>query len=127
MVAKRKHVHVTYSTLSSPDPLLHEYYEEDVVTAKAICGKTFPMYVNGDWVTSENTFASGTNPQVQHAAANEAADQHQTDCKRTVRVGPDCKQAWNKYLLPSRVFWCREGDQHKAKADLPHHLWPNHV
>ena len=58
MVAKRKHVHVTYSTLSSPDPLLHEYYEEDVVTAKAICGKTFPMYVNGDWVTSESTFAS---------------------------------------------------------------------
>ncbi len=58
MDTKRKHVRVTYSTLSSPDPLLHEYYEEDVVAAKASFGKTFPMYVNGDWVTAENTFAS---------------------------------------------------------------------
>jgi len=58
MNSKRKHVRVTYSTLSSPDPLLHEYYEEDVVAAKANLGKTFPMYINGDWVAAENTFMS---------------------------------------------------------------------
>ena len=58
MTAKRKHVRVTYSTLSSPDPLLHEYYEEDVVAVKAGFGETFPMYINGEWVTAEDTFTS---------------------------------------------------------------------
>ena len=58
MTAKRKHIRVTYSTLNSPDTLLHEYYEEDVVSAKANFGNSFPMYVNGDWVTAENTFTS---------------------------------------------------------------------
>ena len=45
MTAKRKHVRVTYSTLSSPDPLLHEYYEEDVVAVGPRC-----LPVRTSWV-----------------------------------------------------------------------------
>ena len=53
---KRKHIKVTYSTLSSPDPLLHTYYEEDVETAKENFGRTQKMLINGEWLTAEKTF-----------------------------------------------------------------------
>ena len=58
MIPKRKHIRVTYSTLNSPDPLLHKYFEEDVVKAKDSFGKHFPMYVDGEWVTADNFFLS---------------------------------------------------------------------
>lgn len=58
MAKERKHIKVTYSTLGSPDPLLHEYFEEDTATLKQNLGKTYPMFINGEWVTSDNTFAN---------------------------------------------------------------------
>ena len=45
MKAQRKHIKVTYSSLDSPDPLLHDYYEEDVATTKQNLGKTYPMFL----------------------------------------------------------------------------------
>lgn len=56
MKKERKHIKVTYSTLGSPDPLLHEYFEEDVAELKQNLGKTYPMYINGEWVESNSTF-----------------------------------------------------------------------
>jgi 1-pyrroline-5-carboxylate dehydrogenase len=56
MTTERKHIKVTYSSLSSPDPLLHDYYEEDVRTARANLGGTYPMYINGQWREGEKTF-----------------------------------------------------------------------
>ncbi len=58
MSCNRKHVRVTYSTLGSPDPLLDQYYEEDVVAAKTDFGQTFPMYIDGEWVHANDTFTS---------------------------------------------------------------------
>ena len=58
MGRNRKHIRVTYSTLGSPDPLLDQYYEEDVVAAKTDFGQTFPMYINGEWVNANDTFTS---------------------------------------------------------------------
>ncbi|MCH2538874.1 MAG: aldehyde dehydrogenase family protein [Anaerolineales bacterium] len=58
MIPKRKHIRVTYSTLNSPDPLLHKYFEEDVVKVKDSFGEHFPMYVDGEWVTADNFFLS---------------------------------------------------------------------
>ena len=55
-MSERKHIKVTYSTLASPDPLLHEYFEEAVEEAKAGFGKTFPMFINGQERTAEKTF-----------------------------------------------------------------------
>lgn len=49
MASKRKHIKVTYSSLSSPDPLLHDYFEEEVAAAKQKLGKTYPLYINGAW------------------------------------------------------------------------------
>ncbi|MDQ7026376.1 MAG: aldehyde dehydrogenase family protein [Anaerolineae bacterium] len=57
MTTDRKHIKVTYSSLGSPDPLLHDYYEEDVTTARANLGGTYPMYINGEWRDGEKTFA----------------------------------------------------------------------
>ncbi len=56
MAKQRKHIKVTYSTLGSPDPLLHEYFDEDVVELKANLGKTYNMYINGEWVEGDHTF-----------------------------------------------------------------------
>ena len=57
MTTERKHIKVTYSNLSSPDPLLHEYFDEDVATARANLGGTYPLYINGQWREGEKTFA----------------------------------------------------------------------
>ncbi len=56
MSKQRKHIKVTYSTLGSPDPLLHEYFEEDVTELKNNLGQRYQMLINGDWVEGEGTF-----------------------------------------------------------------------
>ena len=56
MAKERKHIKVTYSTLGSPDPLLHEYFEEDVAELKNNLGKTYQMYINGEWVDGAGTY-----------------------------------------------------------------------
>ncbi len=56
MTKERKHIKVTYSTLGSPDPLLHVYFDEDVAELKENFGKTYPMYINGEWVSADSTF-----------------------------------------------------------------------
>jgi 1-pyrroline-5-carboxylate dehydrogenase len=56
---ERKQFKVTYSTLASPDPLLHQYYDEAVEEVKANLGQTFPLLING-----ENRFAAETFSKV---------------------------------------------------------------
>ncbi len=54
---ERKHIKVTYSTLASPDPLLHEYFDEAVDEVKANFGQTFPLLINGEERFADETFA----------------------------------------------------------------------
>ena len=56
MTKERKHIKVTYSTLGSPDPLLHQYFDEDVAKLKRNLGKTYLMYIDGEWVAVADTF-----------------------------------------------------------------------
>jgi 1-pyrroline-5-carboxylate dehydrogenase len=56
MQRPRKHIKVTYSSLSSPDPLLHDYFEEDVETTKANLGKSYPLFINGEWRETKKQF-----------------------------------------------------------------------
>lgn len=56
MAKDRKHIKVTYSTLGSPDPLLHQYFEEDVAELKSQLGQSYPMYIGGQWVAGEHSF-----------------------------------------------------------------------
>ncbi len=56
MTKARKHIKVTYSTLGSPDPLLHQYFDEEVAELKRNLGKTYPMYIDGEWLDTADTF-----------------------------------------------------------------------
>lgn len=93
MTAKCKHIRVTYSTLNSPDTLLHEYYEEDVVSAKANFGNSFPMYVNGDWVTAENTFTS-VSPVDTNLTVGQFQDAGPEDVAAAVQAAGTAFSAW---------------------------------
>ncbi len=54
---KREHIKVTYSTLASPDPLLHEYFVEAVEEAKDNFGQVYPLFINGKEKFADETFA----------------------------------------------------------------------
>lgn len=56
MAKQRKHIKVTYSTLGSPDPLLHKYFEADVAELKNKLGKGYKMLINGEWVGGDGSF-----------------------------------------------------------------------
>ncbi len=49
-------IKVTYSTLASPDPRLHQLYDEAVKRAKADFGKNYPLFINGKERFAEKTF-----------------------------------------------------------------------
>ena len=55
-MSKREKIKVTYSTLASPNPLLDEYYDESVATARQNMGQTHPMYINGEYVNAQSIF-----------------------------------------------------------------------
>lgn len=52
---------VTYATLASPSPKLHELYDQAVEKARSQFGKTFPMVIDGQERRAEETFAK-TSP-----------------------------------------------------------------
>lgn len=54
----RKQFKITYSTLGSPDPLLHEYYDQAVQQARANLGQAHRMFIGGQWVEAEATYAT---------------------------------------------------------------------
>ncbi len=74
----RKQFKITYSTLGSPDPLLHEYYEDALQMARNSLGKTHRMWIGGEWVASAATFATfspiDTSLQMGHFQDGTAAD-----------------------------------------------------
>ncbi len=45
---------VTYSTLASPDPLLHSTSTKQLSAREPTPGKTYPMYINGQERTAED-------------------------------------------------------------------------
>ncbi|MDX1663861.1 MAG: aldehyde dehydrogenase family protein, partial [Candidatus Promineifilaceae bacterium] len=45
-----------YATLASPSPELHQMFDEAVERVKKNFGQTFPMYIDGEEVTAEETF-----------------------------------------------------------------------
>ncbi|MCY4145296.1 MAG: aldehyde dehydrogenase family protein [Chloroflexi bacterium] len=61
MTKQRKRIKVTYSTLGSPDPLLHEYFDEDVAALKQNLGREYPLLINGQWQAGSGSF-EGRSP-----------------------------------------------------------------
>jgi 1-pyrroline-5-carboxylate dehydrogenase len=58
MTTAERDFKVTYATLSSPSPKLHEMFDEAVERAKAQMGQTFPMLIDGEEVWSDETFTN---------------------------------------------------------------------
>jgi 1-pyrroline-5-carboxylate dehydrogenase len=57
-MTQRKQIKVTYSTLASPEPELHEYFEEALAKARANLGQTHQLYLNGQWRKAEKNFTT---------------------------------------------------------------------
>ena len=74
----REKIKITYSTLSTPNPLVDQYFEEEVENQKGKMGGTYPMYINGEWVSSDNTFTKiapiDTSLTVGHFASGNKGD-----------------------------------------------------
>ncbi len=63
----RKQFKITYSTLGSPDPLLHTYYEAALQAARTDLGRTHRMYIDGQWVEAASTYSTYSPIDTKHA------------------------------------------------------------
>jgi 1-pyrroline-5-carboxylate dehydrogenase len=93
---------VTYSTLASPDPLLHQLYDEAVVRARENAGQTFPLYINGQERQAETTFSktSPTDPNFVMAHFQKGTEQ---DANDAVAAAKAAFPAWRDTPWQERV------------------------
>lgn len=98
----RKHIKVTYSTLGSPDPLLHEYYEEALAAARANLGQTHRMFINGEWVESASTFAT-YSPIDTSVLMGRFQDGTASDIDRAVQAARAAYPAWRATPWQERI------------------------
>ncbi len=111
MAKERKRIKVTYSTLGSPDPLLHQYFEEDVTELKANLGKSYNMLINGEWVGGEGSFEnrSPINTNWLLGSFAKATDGH---VNRAVAAAKAAYPAWRD------TPWQERADLLNKVADL---------
>jgi len=102
----RQHIKVTYSTLGSPDPLLHEYYEEAVAAARANLGQTHQLYIDGQWSTAARTFTT-RSPIDTSVVMGHFQDGDAGDIDRAVRAARAAFPAWRATPWPERVALLR--------------------
>jgi 1-pyrroline-5-carboxylate dehydrogenase len=107
MTSERKRIRVTYSTLSSPDPLLHQYFDEDVATAKANFGKTYPFHINGNWQAGASTFAKHS-PIDTHLLVGHFAEGTASDVQTAVAAAKAAYPAWKSTPWQERVRLLRK-------------------
>lgn len=102
MSSQRKHIKVTYSSLSSPDPLLHDYFEEDVQSVKQGFGKSYPLYINGEWLNTESTFEK-YSPIDTDILVGYFADGKQKDVDSAIAAAKAAFPAWRDTPWQERV------------------------
>ena len=106
-MSERKKIKVTYSTLASPDPLLHEYYDEAVADARANLGQTHPMYINGEWVNADKTFSKIT-PIDTSVVVGHFQSASTDDVKRAIAAARAAFPAWRDTPWQERVTIIRK-------------------
>ncbi len=111
MTKQRKHIKVTYSTLGSPDPLLHQYFDEDVAALKANLGKSYPMLIDGEWVVGEGSFENRSPINTDWLLGNfaQASDRH---VERAVAAAKAAFPAWRD------TPWAERAELLNKVADL---------
>jgi 1-pyrroline-5-carboxylate dehydrogenase len=101
-MSTRKQFKITYSTLGSPDPLLHEYFEEALVEARKGLGRTHRMYIDGQWVAARATYT--THSPIDHSLAlGTFQDGTADDIDQAVRAARDAYPGWRATPWQERV------------------------
>ncbi|MDE2856923.1 MAG: aldehyde dehydrogenase family protein [Chloroflexota bacterium] len=111
MTKERKHIKVTYSTLGSPDPLLHEYFDEDVAELRANLGKTYQMYIDGEWVEGDGSFEN-RSPINTDWVLGEFAQANDAHVDRAVAAAKAAFPGWRD------TPWAERADLVNRAADL---------
>jgi 1-pyrroline-5-carboxylate dehydrogenase len=106
-MSEKKHIKVTYSTLASPDPLLHQYYDEGVAEARASMGKTYPMYINGEERFAEKTFEKRSPIDLDLVMGHFQKGTAQ-DAKEAVEAAKAAFPAWRDTPWQERVALVRK-------------------
>ena len=101
-MTQRKPIKVTYSTLGSPDPALHEYYEEALREARAHLGQTHLLYIDGQWTAAQTTFATHS-PIDRGLLMGHFQDGDAGDVDRAVRAARAAFPAWRDTPWKERV------------------------
>ncbi|MBE2237485.1 MAG: aldehyde dehydrogenase family protein [Caldilineaceae bacterium] len=103
----RKHIKVTYSTLGSPDPLLHAFYEDALTAARASLGQTHRLLINGAWVEARTTYTT-CSPIDTSVAVGHFQDGDAGDIDRAVRAARAAFPAWRATPWQERVTLLRQ-------------------
>jgi 1-pyrroline-5-carboxylate dehydrogenase len=98
----RKPIKVTYSTLGSPDPALHEYYEDALREAHASLGQTHNLFIDGQWTTARSTFATHS-PIDRNLLMGHFQDGDAGDVDRAVRAARAAFPGWRDTPWRERV------------------------
>lgn len=98
----RKQFKITYSTLGSPDPLLHEYYEDALQQAHTGLGKTHRMWIGGDWCTAAATYTT-FSPIDSDLCMGRFQDGVAGDIDRAVAAARAAYPAWRATPWQERV------------------------
>ncbi len=98
---------VTYATLSSPSPKLHDMFDEAVEKAKSEFGKTFPMFINGKEREAAKTFAkvSPVDLDIVMAHFQEGTEQ---DARDAVAAAKAASPQWMRTPWQERVALMRK-------------------
>ena len=106
MMTTRKLFKITYSTLGSPDPLLHTYYEEALQAARTNLGRTHRMYINGQWVEAAATYSS-YSPIDTNVHMGSFQDGTAADIDRAVTAARAAYPGWRATPWQDRVTLLR--------------------
>ncbi len=102
----RKQFKITYSTLGSPDPLLHEYFEEALQKVRTELGRSHRMYIDGQWLAAASAYAtySPVDTRLQMGSFPDGTDE---DIDRAVAAARAAFPAWRARPWQERVALLR--------------------
>ena len=104
---ERKYIKVTYSTLASPDPLLHEYFDEAVEQAKDNFGSVYPMLIDGEEAFADETFAK-VSPIDSDMVMGYFQKGTEEDANRAIEAAKAAFPAWRATPWQERVSLLRK-------------------
>ena len=98
---------VTYATLSSPSPKLHEMFDEAVERVKAEFGKTYPMFIDGEERFADKTFTKVSPVDLDLEMGHFQAGSAQ-DAREAVAAAKAAFPRWSRTPWQERVNLLRK-------------------